>query len=115
MEIKTINSELKQCEIAKDLAKSTSTLQRYRREITMHSPSRIIQSSNINKRKQKTSNQTEQDLKMTSNDLKMTSNDLKETKESGKYNRKGKLKCGNPNGDNSTQGRDPIQQAFYSQ
>ena len=48
MEMKSINSKLKQSEIAKELAKSTSTLQRYRSEILMHSPYRILQSSNTN-------------------------------------------------------------------
>ena len=38
MEIKSNNPGLKQSETAKELAISTSTLQRYRREIYMHSP-----------------------------------------------------------------------------
>ena len=43
MEITSINPKLKQSEIAKELAISTSTLQRYRREINMHSSYRILQ------------------------------------------------------------------------
>ena len=82
----------------------------------MHSPYRVLQSSNTNTSKQKTSNRTEHDLKMTSNDLKMTSNDLKETsKESVKSNRKNKLKGGLIDDDNSTQERNFIEQAFSSQ
>ena len=69
MEIKSINSKLKQSEIAKELAKSTSTFQRYRREKNMHSAYRIVQSSNTITRKQETSNNTE----ITSIDTKMTS------------------------------------------
>ena len=81
----------------------------------MHSPYRILQSSNTHTRKQKASNNTEQDLKMTSNDLGMSSNDLKETsKESVKY-KKNKLKGGNPKDEYSTQGRHLIKQAFSYQ
>ena len=78
MEIKSINQKMKRPEVAKELAISTSTLQRYRREINMHYPSRKLQSSNIHTTKEKASNHIEPDLKMTSNDLKMTSNLLKE-------------------------------------
>ena len=38
METKPINPKLKPSELAKELAKSTSTLQQYRREINMNSP-----------------------------------------------------------------------------
>ena len=79
MEIKSINQKLEQSEIAKELQISASTLQRYRREINMHSPYRVVQSSNNNTRNQNTSNHTDQDLKMTSNNLKVTSKDLKMT------------------------------------
>ena len=72
MEIKCTNLKLKQNEIAKELAKSTSPLQRYRREKNMHSLYRILQSSNTHRKKQKSSNYTENDLKMTSNALKET-------------------------------------------
>ena len=73
MEIKSINPKLKQCEKTEDLAKSFSTLQRYRREKSMLSPYRILQSSKTHTRKQKASNYTEHDFKEISNDLKMTS------------------------------------------
>ena len=76
MEIKSINSKLKESEIAGELKKSSSTLQRCRRELNMLSPFRIPFSNNRTG-KQKTSNHTEFDLKAISNDLKMTSNDLK--------------------------------------
>ena len=91
MEIKYMAPKLKQSEIAKELAISTSLLQRYRREVNMHWPYKILQSSNTHTRKQNASNHTEHDLKKTSNDLKMTSNDLKQTsKESVKFIRKSK-------------------------
>ena len=73
MEINCINPKLKQSEIAKELVISTSTLQRYGREINMHSLYRILQTSNTNTENQNTSIHTELDLKMTSNDLKVTS------------------------------------------
>ena len=72
MEIKSINPKLKQSEIARELKLSFSTLQRYRREMIMLSPYRTPPSSNTHTRKQKTSNQTEHDLKMASNDLKLS-------------------------------------------
>ena len=53
MEIKSIRPKLKQSEIAKELAISTSTLQRCRGEINMHSPYKILQSSNTNTRKER--------------------------------------------------------------
>ena len=115
MEIKSISPRLEQSEIAKELAKFTSILQRYRRETNMHSPNRTLQSSNTHTRKEKTSYHTEHDLKMTSNDIKMASNDLKETStESVKY-MKNKLKGGNANdNDNPTQGKSLIEQTFSS-
>ena len=71
MEIKSINSKLKQSEIPGELKISSSTLQRYKREISMLSPYRIPPTSNTHKRKQR----TEHDLKVTSNDFKMSSNE----------------------------------------
>ena len=76
MEIKNKNPKLLQSEIARQLETSSSTLQRYRREINMLSPFRKPPSSNTHTIKQKTSNHTEYDLKklqMTSNWPKMTS------------------------------------------
>ena len=69
MQTKSINPKFKQSELAKKLAKSTSTLQGYRREMNMHSPYRISQSSNTHTRKQKTSNHTERNLKRPQSDL----------------------------------------------
>ena len=112
-QIKSDNPNLKQSEMAEELSISTSTLQRYGREINMPSPYRILQSSNTNTRKEKTSIHTGHDFKMNSNDLKMTPNDLKETlTESVEYNKKNKLKGGNPI-DDATQGRDLSEQAFF--
>ena len=71
LEFKSINPKLKQSEKTKELAISTSTLQRYRREKNMHSPHRILQSSNTHRRKQEASNHTKHDLKMTPNDFKI--------------------------------------------
>ena len=71
MEIKSTNPKLKQSESAKELNKASSTLQRYRSEIHMLSSCRIPPSSNNQRRKEKTSNQTELDLKMISNVLKI--------------------------------------------
>ena len=45
MEIKSTNPKLKEFEIAKQLAISTCTLQRYRRELIMLSPYKIPLSS----------------------------------------------------------------------
>ena len=112
-EIKSINPKLKQSEISKKLAISTSTLQRYKREINMLSPYRIILSSNTKARKQKTSNHTQHNLKMTSNDHKMTSNDFKMTSIDTNKNTRNKIKCGNPSNIHIS-GKDLIEQAFSS-
>ena len=80
----------------------------------MHSPYRIIQSSNTHTGKQRL-RKTDHDLKITSNDSKVISNDLKETsKEPAESNRKSKLKIGDINDDNHSSGRDFIEQAFSS-
>ena len=63
MEIKSIKPKLKQSEIATELKISSTTLQRYRRELNMLSPYRIPPSSNANRGKQKTLNHTDHDLK----------------------------------------------------
>ena len=66
-EIKCIKAKLKKSENATELKKSTSTLQRYRREINMLLPYRIQPSTNTTQTsKQKSSIHTEHDLKMTS-------------------------------------------------
>ena len=51
MDIKNVNSRLRQDQTAKELGCSSSTLQRYRRDLNMLSPYRIP-SNNINKKKQ---------------------------------------------------------------
>ena len=73
MEIKSINQKLKQSEEARETKISSSTLQRYRRELNMLSPYKIPPSSQTQTGKQKLSNLTDPDLKMTSYDLKLTS------------------------------------------
>ena len=72
----------------------------------MHSHQRILQSSNTNTRKQKTSNHTEHEPKMTSNDLKMTSNEPVKK-------RSKKLKSDDP-GNIHISGNNLIEQAFLS-
>ena len=93
MEIKTNNPRLKHSEISKLWELSSSTIQRYRREIIMLSPYRIPASSKTNHtRKQKKPNTNLDELTMTSNDLKMTSKDLKMTSNDPVRNKKNNLK-----------------------
>ena len=113
MRVKYENPKLKQSEIANQLGLSTSTLQRYRNDINMLSPYRI-HPNNTNKRTKIAENTNfdnnshhEHDFKMTSNDLKTTSNELVK-------NKRNKLKGGDPNNDNTTQGIILIEQAFSS-
>ena len=106
-ETKSVNPKLKQSEIPKELPKSISTLQRCRRERNMHSPYRILQSSNTNTRKQKTSNHIE----TTSHDLKITSNDLKLTSKEPVKIMRNKLKGGNPSNIHIS-GKDLIEKSF---
>ena len=116
METQSIFPKLKQSGIANELAISTSTLQRYRREMNMFSPCRIpTSSSNTNTIKQKTSNHTEHDLEATSNDLEMTSNELKMTSKNGngkKVKSRKNLRGTDPNDDNPFSGRDLIEEFF---
>ena len=78
MEIMSINPKLKQSEIAKELKRPTSTLQRDRGKLNMLSTYRISPSSKTHhKRKQKTPNTSLDDDKVTSKDLEKISNDLK--------------------------------------
>ena len=96
MRLKYENPRMKQSEIANQLGKSSSTLQRYRNDINMLSPYRI-QPNNTNKRTKKAKTTTfgnnlhhEPDIKrpqMTSNDLKTSSNETVK-------NRKNELKGG---------------------
>ena len=53
MEIKSINPRLKQSEMARELKISSSSIQRYRREINMVSPCRIPTSATTRSTKQK--------------------------------------------------------------
>ena len=111
--VKYENLKLKQSEIANQLGLSSGTLQRYRNDINMHSPYRI-HPNKTNKRR-KTAKYTnfdnnsyhEQDLKMTSKDLRTTSNEPVK-------NKRNILKGGDPNIDNTTQGRFLLEQAFSS-
>ena len=81
MEIKSDNPKLKQSELAKELAVSTSTLQRYRRETNVHLHYRKVQSSNTNTKKTKDFEpywaRPQDDLKWPQNDLKWLQRDLK--------------------------------------
>ena len=114
LEIKSINLKLKQPEIAKEMKKSSSTLQRYKREINMLSPYRIP-SSTTHTKKQKISSSTKHDLKLTSKDLKITSKVQNYKAVSKKVKSKNNLGCGDPNDDVPINGRDLIEQAFSSQ
>ena len=107
MRVKYENLKLKQSEIANKLGLSSSTLQRYRNDTIMLSPYRI-NPNNTNKRTKKFKNTNfannshrEQDLKRPQ----MTSNEPVK-------NKKSKLKGGDPNDDNTTQGSILIEQAF---
>ena len=83
MEIKSINSKLKQLEKAREPKISSSTFRRCKRKSNLLSPYRLPSLSNTHTRKPKTSNNTKHYLKMTSKDLKMASNDLKMTSKDG--------------------------------
>ena len=79
MWLKYENPRMKQSEIANQLSKSSSTLQRYRNDIYLLSPYRI-NPNNTNKRTKKTSNTTFDDNSHPDSDVKrprLTSNDLK--------------------------------------
>ena len=75
---------------------------------------RIPPSSNTHRRKQKSQNHTEHDLKMTSYDLKVTANNLKATSNEPVKERRLKIKGGDPSF-NQNKGRDFIEKAFCSQ
>ena len=113
MEMKCTSPKLKQPEITKELKISSSTLQRYRREINMVSPYRKPPSSSAHTRKQKSSNLTEFDLKMTSNNLKLTSNDFKVTSNEPVKNKWNILKAGDPI-EIHFSGKDNIEEPFSS-
>ena len=113
IKIKSVISKLKQSELIEELALSTSNFQRYRGEKKMHSPYRILQSSNINTRKQKMSKHTEQDLRMISNDLKLTSKHFKMTANELVEIMRIKLEVGDLSNIHIS-GKDRIEQAFSS-
>ena len=89
MRIKYENPKMKQSEIANQLGKSSSTLQRYRNDINMLSPYRI-NPNNTNKRTRKTLNATFDNNSHPDSDVKrprLTSNDLKTNTKSNKKNK----------------------------
>ena len=78
MEINSLNPKIKQNQIAKDLSFSSSTLQRYRKDINMFSPHRFP-INNTNKKRQKISNANLDAKSTNEHDHKkpqMTSNDF---------------------------------------
>ena len=84
MQTKSTNPKLEQPEIPKDLKKSSSKLQRYRKEKNILSPYRIPPSSNTtHTRRQKSPSinldDVEIDLKWSQDDLKWPQNKLKRT------------------------------------
>ena len=90
MRVKYENPKIKQSEIANQFGYSSSTLQRYRNDVNMHSPYRI-QPINTNKQQKKGKNTNFDNNSHHDPDLKrpqMTSNDLKRhqstSNESGK-------------------------------
>ena len=77
LNIKYQNPKMKQSEIANQLDKSSSTIQRHNNELNMLSPYRI-NPNNVKKRPKKTKIDDNGDFKrpqMTSNELKTTSNE----------------------------------------
>ena len=96
MRVKYENPKMKQSEIANQLGKSASTLQRYRDEINMLSPYRI-NPSNTNKRAKKVENTNFNNVSLHEPDVKrpkMTSNDLKTTQTKSNKKNKNVLKAG---------------------
>ena len=89
MHIKYQNPKMKQSDIANHLNMSSSTIQRYRNDISMLSPYRISQ-NNVKKRSKKAKIDNIGDLKRPQ----MTSNDLKKTSNETVKNKKSKLKGG---------------------
>ena len=89
MKVKYENPRMKQSEIANQLGMSASTLQRYRNDINMLSPSRIS-ANNVKKRTKKAKIDDNGDVKR----LQVTSNDSKTTLNETVKNKKNKLKGG---------------------
>ena len=111
MRVKYENPKPKQSEIANQLGLSTSTLQRYRNHINMLSPYRI-HPNNTNKRTKKVKITNFDNNSNRDPDLKLTSNDFKATSNEPVKNKRNRLKGGDPNNDNTTQGKILIEQAF---
>ena len=111
MRVKYENPKPQQSEIANQLGLSTSSLQRYRNDINMLSPYRI-HPNNTNKRTKTAENTNFDNNSHHEHDLKMTSNDLKTRSSEPVKNKRNKLKGGDPNIDNTTQGSILIEQAF---
>ena len=89
MNIKYQNPKMTQSEISSQLNMSSSTIQRYRNDINMHSPYRI-NSNNVKKRTKKAKIDDIGDLKRPQ----MTSNDVKTSLNETVKNKKNKLKGG---------------------
>ena len=89
MRLKYENPRMKQSEIANQLGKSSSTLQRYRNDINMLSPYRFTP-NNTNKRTKKTSNTNLDINSHPDSDVKrpcLSSNDFKTNTKSNKKNK----------------------------
>ena len=113
MRVKYENPIFIQSEIANQLGLSTSILQRCRNDINMLSPYRIH--PNITNTRKKTAKNTNFDNNSHhEHDHKVTSNELKTTSNEPVKNKRNKLKGGDPNNDNTTQGSILIEQAFSS-
>ena len=96
MRVKYENPKMKQSEIANQLGKSASTLQRYRNEINRLSPYRI-QLNNTNKRTEKAKNTDFNNNSHNEAHVKrpqMTSNDLKTSQTESNRKNKNVLKAG---------------------
>ena len=96
MRVKYENPKMKQSVIANQLGKSSSTLQRYRKDVKMFSPYRI-RSNNSNKRTKKASNTNFDNDSHTSHDVnraQMISNDIKSIQTKSNKKNKNDLKAG---------------------
>ena len=112
MRFKYENPKLKQSEIVNQLGYSSSTLQRYRNDMNILSPYRNNPNS-TNERTKKVKNTSSDNNSHHGHDLKraqMISNDLKTTSNEPGKNKRNKLKGGDPNIDNTTQGSILIEQ-----
>ena len=96
MRLKHENPKMKQSETANQLSLSSSTIQRYKNDINMLSPSRI-QSNNINKRMKKAKNTNSNNDTQPNHDNKrprMSSIDLKTSQTKSNKKNKNVLKTG---------------------